>query len=100
LRRDLVQPSDPDRQAGPARAAARLAAPTGTARSRTAGGGQEPGVGLLAALARRAGLAHRAAHQRQGIPRAADSPRRCRLSTTTVTDPVARIRPTRVHGTT
>ena len=56
LRRDLVEPADPGRQGGPARAAAALAAAPGAGRPRGDGGRQEPRRGLAAALAGRAGL--------------------------------------------
>ena len=60
VRRDLVEPAHPDRQGGPARAAADLAAPTGPGRPRGDGGRQEPRGRLAAAVAGGAGLPDRA----------------------------------------
>ena len=81
LRRDLVEPADPDRQAGAARAAVDLAAATGTRRTSRAGRRQEPRRRLPAALAGGAGLPDRARRQLEVVPDPGRSPRR-RLSAT------------------
>ena len=73
LRRDLVQPADPDRQGGPARAAAHLAGPARARRGGPAGGGAEPRRGHPAALAHRAGVPGRACRVEQGLPGAGGS---------------------------
>ena len=51
VRRDLVEPADPDRQGGAARPAAHLAAPAAARRAGGDGGRQEPGCGLAPAVA-------------------------------------------------
>ena len=63
VRRDLVEPADPDRQGGAARAAAHLAAAAGARWPRGDGGRQEPRRRLAAALAGGAGLP-----DRRGLP--------------------------------
>ena len=64
-------PPDPGRQAGAPRPAAHLAAAAGPRRPGRHGRGQEPGRRLPPALARRPGLADRAAGEREGLPGAA-----------------------------
>ncbi|UUZ57881.1 methyltransferase [Nocardioides sp. B-3] len=86
LRRDLVEPADPDRQGRAARAVADLVAEAASRRSSRDGRRQEPRRRLAAEVAGRAGLAHDAPGQREGVPGAGDaagpagliSPRRSR----------------------
>ena len=59
LRRDLVEPADPDRQGGAARAAAHVAAAAAAGGARGHGRRQEPRRRLAAAVADRPGLADR-----------------------------------------
>ena len=72
LRRDLVEPADQGRQAGPARAAPALAAPPGARGPGGDGRRQEPRCRLPAALAGGAGLAHHPHRWGQGLPGARD----------------------------
>ena len=68
VRRDLVEPADPDRQAGPARTVADLAAEAATRGQAGDGRRQEPRRRLPAAMAGGAGLPDPAPCQRQGVP--------------------------------
>src|SRR4029077_4660184 len=74
VRRDLVQPADPDRQAGAARPAPALVRedPAGGARSDV--GGQEPGWRLAPGLADRPGPPDAPAGQCEGVPGARVAP--------------------------
>ncbi len=68
VRRDLVQPADQGGQGGPAPAAAAVAAAAAPRGSSGDGGREEPRLGLVGEVARRAGLPDREAGQRQGLP--------------------------------
>ena len=72
VRRDLVQPADPGRQGGAARAAGALAAAARAGRDGVAGGGAKHlGGDSLAGVAARARLRGRAAREPAGLPGAA-----------------------------
>ena len=73
VRRDLVEPADPDRQGGAARPAARVAAAVASRRPRGDGGRQAPRRRLPATVADRPGLAHEPARECQGVPGAGDA---------------------------